>query len=82
MEPINEHTKSQPEGQNVRLFRVPVRGCNHLVGTGVVDAFFPDLSDQVGQVTTAISSAVALVIGGALGVAYRPASGNVSTPDH
>lgn len=81
MEPINDTPKVSPKVRTSAYFVSLFVGAIILVGTGVVDAFFPDLSDQVGQVTTAISSAVALVIGG-LGVAYRPTSGIGSTPDH
>lgn len=71
MEPINNTPKVSPRVRTIAYFVSLFVGAAILVGTGVVDAFFPALSDQVGQVTASVSAAVALVIGG-LGVAYRP----------
>lgn len=78
MEPVNNTPKVSPKVRTVAYFVSLFIGAAILVGTGVVDAFFPSLSDQVGQVTAAVSSAVALVIGG-LGVAYRPTGKGVDT---
>lgn len=81
MEPINDTPKVNPKVRTTAYFVSLFVGAIILVGTGVVDAFWPELSDQVGQVTSSISAAVALVIGG-LGVAYRPTGGNDYAPDH
>lgn len=71
MEPVNNTPKVSPKVRTAAYFVSLYIGAAILVGTGVVDAFFPALSDQVGQVTSSVTAAVALVVGG-LGVAYRP----------